>query len=215
VDLRAAMLSRALDLLERIGRLSEAAAGGLIDVGAGIGTVTIPAIRSHGFAGAICFEAEPRDRLLLRLNCALNDVGEAVELHPFMLSDGRTGTQPSLDRMVQDGSLDPEDLGLVWIGAEGRAMETLRGASELAKHGVPVVIEHADELVGQRELVDELLESAEHGYRAFVSLGPAGRRGNRAAKPLRRTAIRGMAELAQLNGARRATTSSILILGKR
>lgn len=49
-----------------------------IDVGANIGTTTIPAVLTHGFGGAVAIEPEPENFRVLRLNLILNEVEDRV-----------------------------------------------------------------------------------------------------------------------------------------
>lgn len=58
-----------------------------IDIGANIGTSTIPAIRNFGASEAVSFEPEPRNYRLLRCNVVANDLEAKVRTFPFGLSD--------------------------------------------------------------------------------------------------------------------------------
>jgi FkbM family methyltransferase len=49
-----------------------------IDVGANIGTTTIPALVTHGFETAVAIEPEPENLRVLRLNVLLNDLEDRV-----------------------------------------------------------------------------------------------------------------------------------------
>jgi len=48
--------------------------GTIVDVGANIGTTTVPALSVHGFDRAVAIEPDPENCLLLRVNVALNDL---------------------------------------------------------------------------------------------------------------------------------------------
>lgn len=58
-----------------------------IDVGANIGTSTIPAMRNFGASDVIAFEPEPRNYRLLRCNVIANDLESKVRTFPLGLSD--------------------------------------------------------------------------------------------------------------------------------
>lgn len=61
-----------------------------VDIGANIGTSTIPAIKVFGAAEGIAFEPEPQNYRLLRCNLLANDLDDRVQAHRLGLSD-RTG----------------------------------------------------------------------------------------------------------------------------
>jgi FkbM family methyltransferase len=50
----------------------------IVDVGANIGTTTVPAVARHGFGLAVAVEPESRNAMLLRLNARLNHVEDRV-----------------------------------------------------------------------------------------------------------------------------------------
>ena len=49
-----------------------------VDVGANIGTTTIPALLTHGFESAVAIEPEPENVRVLRLNVILNDLEDRI-----------------------------------------------------------------------------------------------------------------------------------------
>jgi FkbM family methyltransferase len=57
----------------------------LIDVGANIGTISIPAVKRGLFKSAIAIEPEPRNHSLLLANIHLNGVGEKIAVHNLAL----------------------------------------------------------------------------------------------------------------------------------
>jgi FkbM family methyltransferase len=74
------VLRRALCILEEIGQADRARAGTFIDVGANIGTTTVPALYENGFTRALALEPEPRNVRLLRLNIAINGFADRVQV---------------------------------------------------------------------------------------------------------------------------------------
>jgi FkbM family methyltransferase len=70
------VLPRARKALLQAGRLPEG--GTLVDVGAHVGTTTIPAVRAHGFEAVVAIEPDPDVLVLLRTNLELNGVADRV-----------------------------------------------------------------------------------------------------------------------------------------
>lgn len=91
----------------------------MIDIGANVGTSSVVALGSHGFARVVCFEPLPRNRELLSLNLILNGFEDRAAIHGVALSD-REGTatfeiaprNPADARVRVDGAVSgPGDLG--------------------------------------------------------------------------------------------------------
>jgi FkbM family methyltransferase len=142
------------------------ARGVFVDVGANIGTTTLPALGY--FERAIALEPVPANAALLRANVALNGLdgrvtgceaacsssrGEVtLRLSPTK-SGGhevrpvRPGEQTllvpavTLDDVVADEGLRPTDAGLVWMDVGGHEVDVLRGATTLLDARVPIVAE--------------------------------------------------------------------------
>jgi len=72
------VLPRALEALRRAGRLAEHR--NLVDIGAHIGTTTIPAVRAHGIEEVVAIEPDPDVLVLLRANLELNGVTDRVKV---------------------------------------------------------------------------------------------------------------------------------------
>jgi hypothetical protein len=206
-------LRRTLAALDPVGQLAAATAGVLIDVGAGIGALTVPAVGQYGFSGAICFEPEPRDHLLLRLNCVLNGIGDVVELHDFLPS-GRDG-ETSLDNVIRDNRLDLGRAGLLCIAAPADRASILFGASELLRTGVPIVLEDGRGLLERHGPADELLELLDGTYAALVRLPAVDADLSLGAKRFRRSALRPIEELAHQVDAEGDDATGVLILAER
>src|SRR5262249_41359254 len=129
-----------------------------VDVGAHIGTTTVAALRLYGFGRAIAVEPRPDNRTLLRVNLVLNDVGDGTTVlaialgereqeAALVLDEARSGGShvavakdpgvrvpvriATIDRLVEQGELDPEEVGLLWVDAQGHEARVLAGASSL------------------------------------------------------------------------------------
>ena len=72
------VLERAVAAVEGIFGRDAVARRTFIDVGANIGTTTVPAVLSHGFDSAVAIEPEPENFRVLRLNVLLNDLEDRV-----------------------------------------------------------------------------------------------------------------------------------------
>lgn len=82
------LMATALELLgEAIGRSPLLAGRTFVDVGANIGTSTIPALRAFGAKDAVAFEPAPMNFGLLRCNLAANDLCGRVRAFQVALSD--------------------------------------------------------------------------------------------------------------------------------
>ena len=73
-----AALDRAVAAIEGLLGPDAITSRSFVDVGANIGTTTIPALLSHGFAAAVAIEPEPENVRVLRLNVLLNDLEDRV-----------------------------------------------------------------------------------------------------------------------------------------
>ncbi len=95
-------LRRAIALVQKT--LGDDALDGTVflDVGANIGTTTIPALLDGPFATAICFEPEPSNVLNLRLNLLLNGLEERARVVAVAVSDA-TGTASLVADTKQSG----------------------------------------------------------------------------------------------------------------
>jgi FkbM family methyltransferase len=140
--------------------------GVFVDVGANIGTTTLPAL-SH-FGRAIALEPEPRNAALLRANVALNHLEDRVTVHEAACSSAsgqvvlrlsptksggheirrpKTGEEGlevpavTLDEVVAGEGLRPDEVGLVWMDVGGHEADVLHGATSLIEAGVPLVAE--------------------------------------------------------------------------
>ena len=163
-------IDRAVAVLSAAGRLAADAV--LVDVGANIGTHTVYAMRTGRFARAVAFEPEPRNARLLGMNLEVNGLAastlvvqkaagaqsgsallhlhprnkgaHALELPPSV--DGRDAIEVAVVR-VEDAldqlGIRPEQVGLVWIDAEGYEPQVLQGLGRLLERAVPIAFEFA------------------------------------------------------------------------
>lgn len=132
----------------------------LIDVGANIGTIVIPALARGLMQGATAIEPHPTNLRLLRANLALNGLSERVRVRAQAVgaesgaslfltesstnsgnhSIGQTGL-PVASTRLDDVEL-PHDGALLWMDIEGYEGHALRGAPNLLTAGIPVVCEY-------------------------------------------------------------------------
>jgi FkbM family methyltransferase len=171
-----AVLGRAVAAIEGLLGPSAVAQRSFVDVGANIGTTTIPALLSYGFDTAVAIEPEPENVRVLRLNVLLNDLEERVTVlsvaasnevgqSDLVVNRSRGGKHwiatdrsklrrkhhaentmlrvatVTLDQLVEDGVIEPERTGLVWMDAEAHEGHILQGASSLLGRGTPLVLE--------------------------------------------------------------------------
>ncbi|WP_293713971.1 FkbM family methyltransferase [Stenotrophomonas sp. UBA7606] len=150
-----AKFEAALRVLAREGR---AAPNHLIDVGANIGTITIPALKRGLVKVATAIEPHPDNLRLLRANIALNGLEDRVTVLPQAVGDKNGMTLQLHESLTNSGNhaigqsgisvvssrLDdfcfPSD-SLLWMDIEGYEGHALLGAEFLLASGVPVVCE--------------------------------------------------------------------------
>lgn len=172
------------------------ARGAFLDVGANVGTATLPAL-AH-FERALCIEAEPFNASLLRANLALNGLAERAAVHQaacsaeegelmLRLAVSKHGGHairsvkpgvPSIavqavtiDGVVAAAGLRPEDVGLVWMDVEGHEHQALAGGRDLLAAGVPLVVE------ARGRTADDVVALLEGSYERFVDLRDEEREG--------------------------------------
>lgn len=152
-----AKLQTALAILEREGLPLPQH---LIDVGANIGSIVIPALARGLMQSATAIEPHPNNLRLLRANLALNGLSERVRVLAQAVgaesgaslfltesstnsgnhSIGQTGL-PVASTRLDDVEL-PHDGALLWMDIEGYEGHALRGAPNLLTAGIPVVCEY-------------------------------------------------------------------------
>jgi FkbM family methyltransferase len=188
-------LERALTILEELG--VELPGGAFVDIGANIGTTTVPAVAKFGFTAAYAFEPEPENFRLLQINLAANGLHDAVQLFNLAVSN-RTGTgelalRPTsggkhhligawhlgqetlhvplttLDELVAEGRLDAETVGLLWLDIQGHELEALEGARTLLRRAIPIVME-LDQREMSRAQIETLRDLLGEHYKGVIDL---------------------------------------------
>lgn len=87
----------------------------LVDVGANVGTTTIPALLSGYFSRAVAIEPEPQNALQLRVNRALNGVDSRIEV-----VEAAAGSEPGTALLGLYRNPGSHEL-LTWPGGESRS----------------------------------------------------------------------------------------------
>lgn len=138
----------------------------LVDVGANIGTICIPAVKRGLFDSAVAIEPEPRNFALLTANVAINGLAGRIETHNLALGENDDETlifelsqtnfgdhrarydashnlrqaiqvpSQSFDRVVADVSNT-----LVWMDTQGFEGHVLAGGTRALASQPPLVIE--------------------------------------------------------------------------
>jgi FkbM family methyltransferase len=163
------VLHEAVATAERHGKLQDRSLRAFVDVGANIGTTTVPALKSLGFGSAVAFEPSPQNLRLLRANIALNDLADEVRVVPTAVGaevsrmtlwlgeanhgDHRLWHRDNLGLQAMSGSVDVDvqpldqlladipDPGMVWIDTQGYEGFVLAGAPATLRKGIPIVTE--------------------------------------------------------------------------
>lgn len=177
----------------------------LVDVGANIGSTSIPALTRYGFGRAVAVEPSPRNLELLRLNVLLNGLEDSIEIvpraacreagmldlevSPTNSGDNRvrvgpqspglfreeswrtvTVTGQQLDTILADVSVEPSEVGLLWVDVQGFETEVLIGASRLLGAGPPVVIEYWPYGLRRTHSLELLWKLLPVSFRGFVDV---------------------------------------------
>ena len=186
-------LERACAILRDAGRLEEHAI--FVDVGAHIGTSTIPAITRHGFDRAIAIEPDADNLRTLRANVALNGLHKRVSVVAAGLSDtpGRLWFVPgserggwtkgqltdkqtpnaepvdaaTLDSLTAAGVVDPTETGMLWMGQWFEESALLTAMTFLERRVPVVFVLRRDAITASSPLLLELRKS---GYERVIDL---------------------------------------------
>jgi FkbM family methyltransferase len=172
----------------------------IIDVGANIGTICIPAVLRGYASRAIAVEPHPLNCRILRTNVALNGLHERITvfecacgadrestaeiLRPGnnwgdvrVVSAAEARTLPQSQRCVVasrrlDDLVEAATTGrtVLWIDTQGFEVAVLQGAAALLARRVPLVVEFDPALLAGRSGGVEALAQSVAGYRCFVDL---------------------------------------------
>lgn len=131
----------------------------LIDVGANIGSILIPAIKRGHFESATAIEPHPENFKLLKTNIALNEISNSVSLFNMAAgnqnntylylceSDTNSGNHTIGKHGIKVLSTRLDDLkiplnnSLLWMDIEGYEGYALDGAAKILSAGTPIVTE--------------------------------------------------------------------------
>jgi FkbM family methyltransferase len=180
-------LLRACELIERQ-TSSAVRARDVLEIGANIGTTTVPLISVIGAGHVHAFEPVARNFAMLEENIALNGLGARVTAHQAAVSDHVGSVQlaiserfwgssrvtdatggdavarcVTIDSLIADGTIERSRLALVWIDVEGHEAAVLAGATRLG--AVPLVVEYLPELHADLDRFRDLLGA--RGGRVF------------------------------------------------
>lgn len=143
----------------------------VLEIGANIGTQTVYFLRSGVFTSIVSLEPDPRNLSILELNISINGLGDQVTvvaaaagatagLTTLVRDAGNSGgatlraaNRPAvieseiavpvvrLDDLVEGGQLVPDEIGLIWMDAEGFEEEILSAATHLLAIRTPLALE--------------------------------------------------------------------------
>lgn len=183
------VLERATAILEA---LDETALRGstLVDVGANIGTTTVPGLVAGPFGRGVAIEPESKNFLTLRLNLLLNGLEDRVVARQagasdeagtarLVVTEGRSGNHRlaaggadevraevveietvTIDGLLREQGVESGGVGLLWVDAEGSEDRVLAGAPALLGRGTPLVLELSPKQVGAAGGSQAALEEA-------------------------------------------------------
>lgn len=132
----------------------------LVDVGANIGTISIPAITRGVFKSAIAYEPEPNNFRLLMANLYLNDIAESVEPHMLAVGDGAAASL-----MFE---LSKTNLGDHRVHFSGQELDAYR---ESTREVIEVPVVSLDNQESKFSKDDSVLWIDVQGFEGFVLAG--------------------------------------------
>ncbi len=180
----------------------------VLEVGANIGTQTVYFFLDLQCDAVVSIEPDPDNMNLLRHNLALNGLTEKVTILGVAASDtngtaeftrnlfnrggsrlgarrksGKTRESFSveivrIDDLVQSGTLQADQIGLVWMDVEGHELSALKGMKQLiAEYRPPIFLEFTPDgqHSTQQELCDLLFENYRSVYRHAGGFHPVSR----------------------------------------
>lgn len=127
------VLARAVGAIKGLLGQDAIAHRAFVDVGANIGTTTVPALLTHGFGSAVAVEPEPENLRVLRLNMLLNGVEDQVKVLPAAVSDevGQSNLVVDHSRggkhwiVTDDGTRKPKDASPTILQVESVTLDHL------------------------------------------------------------------------------------------
>lgn len=137
--------------------------GLIVDVGANIGVICIPAVRRGLFKSAIAFEPDPRNFGLLKANIYLNGLASKISAHNIALG-GQDGQTISL-------TLSRDNHGDHRVQSDGVAERGLFG--EESRETVNVRSETLDSVVSIDSPATTLIWMDTQGFEGFILAGAA------------------------------------------
>lgn len=169
----------------------------LIDVGANIGTICIPAIKRNLFNKAIAFEPEPLNYSLLLSNIIINGCYNKINSHNIALGNkNRKKLNLQLDdrnkgnhRIITNSKVNSKKKiiinsykldsfikninslsTLMWIDVQGYETQVLQGAKKLLKKKVPVCVEFSPTFLEKKKYDVFKNMFIKNGYNFFYNL---------------------------------------------
>ena len=176
----------------------------LIDIGANIGTICIPAVKRGLFERAIAIEPEPLNYSLLKTNVEVNRVSAQITTHNIALGQkndetvsfelskinfgnhrvryGSDGTDPGQERIeVPSQSLDRMtegvdlDSALVWMDTQGLEGHVLAGGTRALQRKPPLVVKFWPDGLSRSGGTEQLRHALQMaGYTSFCDLNEPG-----------------------------------------
>jgi FkbM family methyltransferase len=80
-------------------------------------------------------------------------------------------TATTLDALIRNGTIDLEDVAMVWMDVQGHEARVLAGGSQLLRNGTPILTEYCPEALkasGDLELMEDLIAE---NYAVMVNMG--------------------------------------------
>lgn len=186
----------------------------LIDAGANVGSICIPAVRRGLVARAIAFELDPDNTRLLRINALLNGVEDRIDIRNMAVGaasgdvtvqhsatnfgdhrvggaaqgDGVNVPMVALDSLAADLDLSQ---CILWMDVQGYEAFALQGARAFMAAGVPLIAEFSREEFDSTDSFDLFVSLVtEAGYSVFFDLNATPPK----ATPLDRAALEDLSE---------------------
>jgi FkbM family methyltransferase len=162
----------------------------LVDIGANIGTVCVPAVCRDMVESAVAVEPDPYNFKLLRCNTILNDVDDRIvciqaaagdrsdivdlALNETNFGDHQVGAKSSrrsipVEMVLAQSLLDVTDDDVVWLDVQGSEVIVLDGWPMLLERRIPLVIEVWPEMLEANKTADRLIAHLSR-YDTFMPL---------------------------------------------